>query len=251
MTVSAGAIAAMCFTMILTLALPIGLMLWLKKRGGKWTAFAIGAGSFFLFALVLEQAVHSIVRRSTLGPVIQGNVWLYALYGGLMAGLFEETGRLLAFRFLLRRQTQPVTALSYGAGHGGCEAFLLTGMTMLNNLILLYTPADTLSPELAEAARGLADIPAGMFLWAGFERVVAVAAHIGFSILVFAAVRSGKLRLFLLAVLLHAAVDFAAVTTSRMFSATVSELAVAAVTAVIVLLAAHVYKKVQDSAESA
>ena len=251
MTVSKGAIAAMCCTMVFTIVLPIGLMLWLKKRGGKWKAFAVGAGIFFVFALVLEQVVHSIVLGGPLGQKLQGNIWLYAMYAGLMAGLFEEAGRLVAFRFLLRNQAQPVTALAYGAGHGGCEAVLITGVTMLNNLLLLRTPPDGLSPELAATVQGLAEIPASTFLWAGFERAVAIAAHIGFSVLVFAAVRSGKLRLFLTAVLLHAAVDVVAVVTVRMFSVTATELLTAAVTVVIVLIAARVYRKMQVPAEKA
>lgn len=243
MTVSAGAMAAMIFTLALTAALPIGLMLWYKRRGGSWRAFAVGAGIFFLFAMVLEQGAHALVGGSPIGPALRGNIWLYGLYGGVMAGVFEETGRLAAFKLLLRRQTDPAAALAYGAGHGGCEAFLITGMTMINNLILLYAPPDTLSPEVAAAVQGLADVPASLFLWAGFERVVAVALHVSLSVLVFAAVRSGKLRLFLLAVLLHAVGDFAAVTTAAMLSPAATELILAAVTAAVVLLAARFYKK--------
>ena len=54
---------------------------------------------------------------------------LYALYGGLAAGLFEETGRLLAFRFILKPHTARITALSYGIGHGGIEAFWVMGLS--------------------------------------------------------------------------------------------------------------------------
>ena len=247
---STSHIAAMVFTMLVTLVLPIVLMLWFRRRGGKWRAFAIGAVTFFLFAMVFEQAVHAIVGSSPVGPVLRGNIWLTGLYGGLMAGLFEETGRLIAFRFLLRRQPQPATALAYGAGHGGCEAVLITGLTMFTNLFLSRMPPDRLPAEVAEAVQGLADIPATMFLWAGFERVVAVAIHVSLSVLVFAAVRSGKLRLFLLAVLLHAAVDFIAVTANAMLPVMATELLIAAVTAGIAVLAAGVYKKMQVSAEN-
>ena len=46
---------------------------------------------------------------------------------------------------------------------------------------------------------------------------MAVALHVSLSVLVFAAVRSGKLRLFLLAVLLHAAVTAAVVLPAARF----------------------------------
>lgn len=245
-TVPAGTVAAMVFTMLLTAVLPIGLMLWFKQRGGKWTAFAVGAAVFFLFALVLEQIGHAIILKSPIGPVIQGNIWLTGLYGGLMAGLFEETGRLAAFKFLLRRQTQPATALAYGAGHGGFEAFLITGVTMLNNLIVLGTLAGgrTLSPELYSAAESLLAVSATMFLWAGFERAVAVVLHIALSVLVFASVtRPEKRWLFPAAVLLHFLVDFVAVTANAHLPTAALELLVAAIAAAAALLAAGVYKK--------
>jgi uncharacterized membrane protein YhfC len=88
-----------------------------------------------LFAFVLEQIVHSIVLTSPAGTKIQGSIWLMALYGGLMAGLFEETGRFLAFKTILRsKRNNDANALMYGAGHGGFEAMMILGITMISNL---------------------------------------------------------------------------------------------------------------------
>jgi len=161
---SIGTIGAMVFVGIATVALPLGIMAFLRRRGGSWRAFLAGAGTFVLFALVLEPVLHSLILRSETGAVIQGNILLYGLYGGLMAGLFEETGRFLAFRFMLRKQKAGITALSYGMGHGGVEAFLLVGLTMMSNLALglAYTGGDALSPEMAAAAEALVSTPAGM-----------------------------------------------------------------------------------------
>ena len=53
-----------------------------------------------------------------------------------MAGIFEETGRFLAFKTVLRKkQGKDINALMYGAGHGGFEAAALLGITMINNII--------------------------------------------------------------------------------------------------------------------
>ena len=79
---STSHIAAMVFTMLVTLVLPIVLMLWFRRRGGKWRAFAIGAVTFFLFAMVFEQAVHAIVGSSPVGLVLRGNIWLCRLSCG-------------------------------------------------------------------------------------------------------------------------------------------------------------------------
>ena len=62
--------------------------------------------------MVLERIFHFLVLQSGAGTVIQGNIWLYALYGGLAAGIFEETGRFLAFRFVLRGRQDRITALA-------------------------------------------------------------------------------------------------------------------------------------------
>ena len=212
--VRTSTIAVMVLILVLVTAGVLGVMLLLRRRGGRWRDFFLGAGTFFLFAMVLEQLLHQMVLRSPIGPVLQENVWLTALYGGLAAGLFEETGRFCAFKLVLRGQRDRITALSYGIGHGGGEAFLLLGMTYINNLILMFTLSNggVLPPALDSAVRGLAAVPVTAYLWALFERIPAVAFHMSASVLVFAAAKQpGKLWLFPAAILLHALLDFTAI----------------------------------------
>lgn len=187
--VGTGTMIVMGLLAVLTAAVPLGVMLLLRRRGGRWGAFWTGVGTFFLFALVLEAMFHQLVLGSPLGAAIRGNIWLYALYGGLAAGIFEETGRLLAFRLMLRRRRERITALAYGIGHGGGEAFLLLGVTYLSNLVLLalLQSGAALPPEITAALEPLAAVPVSTFLWAGFERVGAITLHMACSVLVFAA----------------------------------------------------------------
>ena len=60
---------------------------------------------------------------------------IYSLYGGLMAGIFEETGRYFSFKWFLKKENRIQDGVSYGIGHGGIEAMLIVGTTYLNNLI--------------------------------------------------------------------------------------------------------------------
>lgn len=243
---------------------PFAAMAVLKKRGGSWPDFFVGAGIFFLFALVLESAMHNVVLlRTPLGAVLQGNIWLYGLYGGLAAGIFEETGRLVAFRFILKKHRTRVTALGYGIGHGGCEAALLLSVTYISNIVLLSmanlgelmtmaSAGGALPQELQAAVAQLAEIPAATFLWAGLERISAMALHMAFSVLVFAAVtQPGKRNLFFAAVLIHAAVDFCAVVSNAFFPIIVTELLMAALAALAVWFAADIYKKLPEISEKA
>ena len=83
--------AVTCATCFLT---PLALFLYLRlvKKADVYPFFA-GCAVMLLFAFILEPGLHSLVFSSPAGPAIRNNIWLYALYGGFMAGLFEETGR--------------------------------------------------------------------------------------------------------------------------------------------------------------
>lgn len=230
MQVSTLSMALIALNIVFALALPVVLLILCKKSfGGSLVPFFTGAVTFFLAAMVLESILHNIVLLSPVGQVIQNNVFLYALYGGLAAGLFEETGRLAAMKWLKKKHNRPETALLYGAGHGGIEVLLLLGMTMANNLVLsfminagqtevLSASMDGANLEALQATfRALAETPATMYLMAPLERISAVILHISLSILVWqAAVKPGKMGMYFLAVLLHALVDGAAVILQRM-----------------------------------
>ena len=172
--ISTGAAALMILMAVLTVVGPAAGMLFLRRQGGRWRDFWVGGVTFFLFAMVLEQILHTLVLRSPLGQVLQSNIWLYGLYGGLAAGIFEEVGRFLAFKLALRNRRERITALSYGLGHGGMEAFLVLGVTYLNNLYLssLLAKGEALAPELTAALENLAALPAVMYLWADRKSVV-------------------------------------------------------------------------------
>ena len=250
--VRTSTIAVMVLILVLVTAGVLGVMLLLRRRGGRWRDFFLGAGTFFLFAMVLEQLLHQMVLRSPIGPVLQENVWLTALYGGLAAGLFEETGRFCAFKLVLRGQRERITALSYGIGHGGGEAFLLLGMTYINNLILMFTLSNggVLPPALDSAVRGLAAVPVTAYLWALFERIPAVAFHMSASVLVFAAAKQpGKLWLLPAAILLHALLDFTAIVCNAYLPLPVLELLITVFALAVVWLGYRVYNNLQKNQE--
>ena len=240
-----SSILAILFTLTFSIAFPIGLMLYFRRKGGKWAAFLTGAATFILFAMILESILHNLLFLTPLWAVLQGNIWLYGLYGGLAAGVFEETGRFLAFKLFLKNEREPVISLSYGIGHGGVEAILLVGLTMVNNLVLAaaVSAGGTTDPAVLELAEQLASTPAGMFLWAAFERVGAIILHLSLSVLVFAAVREpGKKWLFSAAILIHAAADFIAVVSNAYLPVVATEIIVLFFAVMAALFARKVYR---------
>ena len=134
-TVSGASMVGMVISLLLSVVLPIFLGIFIYKKTKAWVpAFFIGCGIFVGFAMILEQICHAIVLTVT-GSAIRDNIWLYAIYGGLAAALFEECGRWIAMKFCLKKHLTRENALMYGAGHGGIEAFLILGMSSMSNLL--------------------------------------------------------------------------------------------------------------------
>ncbi len=215
-----NSIIFMCTSLVFVIVLAIALPIIIKK---KWqtavSPYFIGWAVFAVFALILESIMHYFVLGAA-GTALTGNMWLYALYGGFAAGIFEETGRFLAMKFLMKkRYSNPRNALMYGAGHGCFEALVLIGFTMAANIVLASminggqtdTLLSAMPPEqqadMQAAFSQLTDTPSYMYLLGGFERISAIIMHISFSVLVWTAVVNRKFLYYPLAILLHAVVD--------------------------------------------
>ena len=104
--VASSAILVMGLVGLFSVALPLGLALLFRRRtGGRTRFFLLGCVVFPLFAMGLEAQGHRLLYYGVWSQALNSSIWLYALYGGLMAGIFEECGRWVAFR-LGRRWTQ-------------------------------------------------------------------------------------------------------------------------------------------------
>lgn len=220
--VSNLSLTGIIFSLLVSLLLPIGLIIYARKRYSVYfSTIAVGALIFIIFALVLESILHTYVLK--LNPVtkaVMENPWIYAIYGSLAAGIFEESGRLAVFKFFLKKQHQWKDGFAYGIGHGGIEAIILAGLTAINNLIysLLINKGtfdalvgSKLPSQTAEQLKNsLINTQWSLFFISGIERCFAIAIQIGLSILVIYAVRNRNYIYYLLAILIHALIDFPA-----------------------------------------
>ncbi len=221
--VPVSSLIMMAANAFLGIAVPVCLAVYLvRKHRAKLSSILIGAGTFILFALVLESILHQLVLKGPHGSDILGNTLLYALYGGLAAGVFEETGRFLSMKFLMKKEpSKPLPGIAYGVGHGGAEMLIIFGITMINNLVISALinsgQADAIFAKVPEEAAGqlqaqldqLQTLGAGTLLIGLWERFSALILHLGLSMLVWVAVRKGGkwLWLFPAAIVLHAIVD--------------------------------------------
>lgn len=208
---------------LVAIAIPIvGMAYWKRHAGGKWKHFFVGALIFIVFVYGLESVMHRfcLTMDNPISRFLNGNIWAYALYGGFAAGIFEETGRLVAFKTLMRKASDKKDAISYGLGHGGIEAILVMGVSYLVYAVfmIIYSSngveglsqlmgtegAIALTPTLESLSPGICCV-------ALLERLCAITFHICASVLVFVAARDSKrFWLYPLAILLHAALDIPA-----------------------------------------
>ena len=221
--VPVSSLILMAVNALLGIAVPICLSSYLvRKHHARLSTILIGAGTFIVFALILESILHQIVLKGPHGAAILDNPLLYAVYGGLAAGVFEETGRFLSMKFLMKKEpSEPLPGIAYGVGHGGMEMLMIFGVTMIGNLVLsaminagqtdvLFASApEDAAAQLQTQLDQLQALGAGTLLLGLWERFSALVLHVGLSLLVWAAVRKGGkwLWLFPAAIVLHAAVD--------------------------------------------
>ena len=256
--VGAGTFAGIIFSLCISIALPVVLLIVVHKKTKARMAMAvIGAATFFLFAMVLEQILHAVVLGVG-GERITGNIWIYGLYGGLAAGLFEEVGRFVAMRFAMKKQLNLPNALMYGVGHGGIEAILIVGLASVSNLVTsIMINAGTLEASLGALDQATKEAtltqlsalwttPSYQFFLSGIERIVAVTLHIALSVLVFQAVKLGKKRYWFLSFAIHVGVDFATVIAANYLNLVLVEVMLAVLVAGVVALTISLCKKNWD-----
>jgi len=206
-------------------------IIWTVKKKERFTTVLIGAATFLLFAIILEKPLQNILvfpgqmglPEHAAAKFINARPVLWALIVGLFPGVFEETGRLVAFKTVLRNRKNRETGISHGIGHGGFEVMFVLGVTYITNIsyaVMINTGAfgnliaqiEAQAPDQVEqgyaVAAQLAAFSVGDLALGVLERIFAVMFHIGASMLVFYACKDKKkVWLYPVAILIHTAMD--------------------------------------------
>ena len=236
--VGTNAFAALGVGAVLAIIIPIAIaLIWKFKKKERFTTILIGVAAFVLFAMIIEKLIQNVLIFPTqmmlpdhaVSRFINARPLLWALVVALFPGVFEETGRLIAFKTVLRKRKNKETSISYGIGHGCGEAMILLGITYIEYIVFavminlgtfqtVIDQATAQAPDQINTVYALAGQIASFSMAslgvALFERVFAVLFHIGASILVFYACKDKKkIWLYPLAIILHTAMDFIAALT--------------------------------------
>ena len=240
-------IITMAVLLVVSLLLPIVGCLIVKRRT-KVSIVSLFIGmAVFAVCFVIGTATSYLASLFIASPIDLTIV--LTLVFSLRAGLVEEFGRFVAFKWMLKKRNKIGDSLMYGVGHGGMEVWLILTLSLASSLVLAFMAnsgsMDTViaaAPEQADALNASVAVLADsspLYLSAGLlERIIAMTVHIALSVIVFCAVRQRKWRYLLLAIALHTLVDASTVLyTTGLIGVWAIEGVLAGIVAIVVVIA--------------
>ncbi len=265
-----SAIPSLIITVILMVAIPVIFFIYWRKNYKQQTKISwliAGAIGFIVSARVLELGVHMvcIVTDNPISRFINGNTIAYVLYGIIMAGVFEECGRYIVLKYIMKKNRTTENAVMYGIGHGGIEilavllptlitylavAVLFSAGDMENALSTLDITEETVSVALPSIQTAAA-FDYGMMAMNVIERLFAMLLHIGLTVVVYYGVVTDKKICLPVAIILHMLMDtFPALYQRSVVPLWTVELWAGLWTGVVVFIAVNLYRKMKKSSSS-
>ena len=253
-----AACATLCFV------LPILLLVALKKNTRQSLRGTFyGVIIYFSFTFGFQQIFNMLflLIDSPVSRFLGANGICYCIYNALVVAGCEETGRLIAFRFLKNEGTSDKrTSLMYGAGHGGAECIMNGAFPLVTSLLFASTlnmhgydafihsgGEETLETYIAYAD-SLMFTSAGMYLLSVVERMICLAMQFALSILMYEAVSYANKKLTLLTYIFHFVFALPALLLSYYTENAVAEaVAMGVITAGIFAFAMIRYKKLSKT----
>ena len=265
--VGKSSIPSLAITIILLIAIPVFAFVYWRRKHREQTNISYliaGAIGFLVSARMLELGVHylCIIADNAVSRFINGSTVAYVLYGTIMAGVFEECGRHIVLKFIMKKNRTRENAVMYGIGHGGIEVLtvLLPSMILYLIIAILFSTGDVesalsslkITEETAASAlpsvQAAASFNFGLMALNVIERLLAMAIHIGLTVIVYYGVVNAKKIWLPIAILLHMLMDtFAALYQRGVVPLWSVEVWTALWTALTVIIAVMLYRKQKSS----
>jgi len=261
-----SAVPSLTITVILMIAISVCFFICWRRKHKEQTKISwliAGAAGFVISARMLEVGVHyfCIVADNPVSRFINGNTAAFVLYGITMAGIFEECGRHIILKYILKKDRTRENAVIYGIGHGGIEILtvFLPAMILYLAIAVMFFQGDTetalktlnITEETAAAAlpsvQAAAAFDYAMMAMNVMERLLAMLIHIGLTVIVYYGVVNAKKLCLPAAILLHMLADtFPALYQRGILPLWVVEVWAAFWTLMIMLIAAKLYKRMSE-----
>jgi ABC-2 type transport system permease protein len=214
-------------SILLMILLPIFLAALLRRRFvTPWFLFCAGILTFTASQVVhlpLNAWLADLGLLPHAGSEVTPPLWQYALVSGLTAGLCEELARAAGYA-ILKRYRRFEDGVMLGLGHGGIESMVFGGVMTAAAIssLLSLNGKDLSTLNLSVEQMNAVQIQLQALLsspWQAFmplvERLLAMTAHVIFSLIVLRAFTQRNAWYVVLAIVYHAAVDFGAVYMSQ------------------------------------
>ena len=260
-----SSVPSLIITIVLMVAIPVAFFLYWHRKHKEQTNIGYliaGALGFIVSARVLELGVHyfCILADNPVSRFINGSTAAYVLYGIIMAGVFEECGRHIVLKYIMKKNCTRENAVLYGIGHGGIEIIAVLLPSMISYLVIavLFSRGDVehalsvlkITEESASAAlpsiQAAAAFDYSMMAMNVIERFFAMFLHIGLTVIVYYGIINSKKACLPMAVLLHMFMDtFPALYQRGAVPLWSVEVWAAVWTAVIVFIAGKLYRKMK------
>ncbi len=114
-----SSIPSLIITVVLMIVIPVLFFIYWRVKHREQTNIrylVAGAVGFLVSARILELGVHyfCILADNPVSRFINGSTAAYVVYGTVMAGVFEECGRYVILKFILRKNRTRENAVLYG-----------------------------------------------------------------------------------------------------------------------------------------
>ncbi len=265
-----SSVPSLIITVILMMAIPVIFFLYWRIKHRQQTKISwlvAGAAGFLVSARVLELGVHylCIVADNPVSRFINGNTAAFVLYGVAMAGVFEECGRHIVLKYILKKNRTRENAVMYGIGHGGIEilGIVLPPMITYLAVAVLFSQGDVenalrslkITEETAAAAlpsvQAAAAFDYGMMAMNVVERLFAMLLHIGLTVIVYQGVIHPGKGWLPAATGLHMLMDtFPALYQRGVVPLWAVEVWEAACTALVIFVVVKLYGKMKDPSQT-
>jgi uncharacterized membrane protein YhfC len=221
MQVNSFLVVSSAITILVDLLAPLALAIFIARRyQARWRFWVFGL-LVFLFSQGVTRvpAMIYLQTRPAVAEAVKQPVWFWTflLFAAVTAGLFEEGGRWLAFRWIVpASERRWRTALMLGAGHGGLESIgvgLLVLASLIAYLAVTLLPPQSLAgqaSQLEEVRKQFAGLQGWEPLLGGWERLGALVMQVALTVLVLQAFLRGP-RWWWYALAAHTLVDFTTV----------------------------------------
>ncbi|MDO4974627.1 MAG: YhfC family glutamic-type intramembrane protease [Eubacteriales bacterium] len=265
-----SSIPSLIITVILMIAIPVIFFIYWRRKHAEQTNISwliAGAVGFIVSARVLELGVHyfCILADNPVSRFINGNTVAFVLYGITMAGVFEECGRHVILKYIMKKNRTRENAILYGIGHGGIEILTILLPTMITYLVIavLFSQGEVehalsslkITEETAAAAlpsvQAAAAFNYGAMAMNVIERLFALLLHIGLTVIVYYGVVNARKVCLPMAILLHMLMDtFPALYQRGLVPLWAVEVWAAVWTGIVVSIAVKLYGKMKESSRS-